>query len=267
MLKCSFILLFVFIIGFSPVIADDKDQKSETPNATELVKKADLLLRGENSSEHYVDFVVNRPGQKIARKVIVYLKSKKYSLTHFIKPIKDRDTTILKRDYDMWMYTPSVRKKIRIPFGMMHQGVLGSDFTYDDLLKESTLTDDYTHKIVSESKGMKKKHGKVYIVDLAPIAGRPVTYKKLRLWIREKGSILLRTQYYNEKLEVVRVLSYSDLKVIDGREIPTTWKMSNLEHEGYSTDYTIIDGKYNKIEDDNIFAPKTLENPPSSDWK
>ena len=86
MLKISFILLSIITIISNPIAAQDD---AAMPNATELVKKADLLLRGEDSSEHHVNFVVNRPGQKIARKVVVYLKGKKYSLTHFTKPIKE----------------------------------------------------------------------------------------------------------------------------------------------------------------------------------
>jgi len=148
------------------------------PNADELVRKADHLLRGEISSKHYVDFDVYRPGQIIRRKMIIYLRKRKFGLSQFVAPLRDRNTTILKRGYDLWMYTPRIRKTIRIPFAMMHEGILGSDFTYDDIIKEATLADDYSHKIIGVSRKMSKIYGKVYVVDLYPLPGRPITYKK-----------------------------------------------------------------------------------------
>ena len=234
--------------------------------ATELVKNADMKLRGKISSFHAVEFVVHRPGKVVERTMLAYLKGKKFSFAHFTKPVRDKNTTLLKRDHDLWMYTPKVRKIVRIPFGMMHQGVLGSDFTYDDIVKEATLTDDYDHKIVGVSKKFSKRFKrKVYIIDMFPKPGRPVAYKKLRAWISPKGSQFYRLQYYNDNLKVTRILKYSNFQKIDDRVIPTKWTMYNLLKKGYKTTYEIKKGRYNKITEDGMFVQRSLKNPPSEE--
>ena len=57
---------------------------------------------------------------------------------------------------------------------------------------------------------------KVYVVDLTPLPGRPVAYKKLRLWIRDKDGIMVRQHFYNDDLKVTRVMQYSDIREIGG---------------------------------------------------
>ena len=241
---------------------------ADNPNPSELVKKADLLLRGEKSSIHLADFVVYRPGKEIKRKILVYLWGKKYSFTNFLAPISDRGTTLLKRDYDLWMYTPRLHKKMRIPFSMMHQGVQGSDFTYDDLVKEATLSDDYSHKLVGLSPSMSKGDNKVYVVDLHPLQGKPVAYKKLRLWIQENEPMILRQQFYNDDLQVVRILEFSEIRDMGGRRIPTVWKMKDVEKQDHYSVMQILKASYNEIQDESTFAPRSLQNPPPPPlWK
>ncbi|BBM82290.1 outer membrane lipoprotein-sorting protein [Candidatus Uabimicrobium amorphum] len=233
------------------------------PNATALVKKADLLIRGEKSSEQHVSFSVIRANKKVDRTMMVYLKGKNYSFTHILKPIKDKNTVILKRNSDMWMYTPAVRKEIKIPVSMMHESVLGSDFTYDDIMRESTFTDDYSHKLVGKSPSMEKTHGTVYIIDLAPLPGRAVAYKKLRMWIRTSDGNMLRVQYYNDDLKVQRILSLEDIASVGDRSIPTKWTMVDNSVKGNMTVYRILGARYNKMENEDIFNKRSILSPPN----
>ena len=43
----------------------------------------------------------------------------------------------------MWNYIPSVEKVIKVPPSMMMQSWMGSDFTNDDIVKESSISRDY----------------------------------------------------------------------------------------------------------------------------
>ncbi|NQV03590.1 MAG: outer membrane lipoprotein-sorting protein [Bacteroidia bacterium] len=266
-MKQSILLLFALSMSAFLLFALSMSA-SAAPNATALVKKASLLLRGEVSSNHHISFVVHRPGIEKKREMIVCLKGNDYSFGHIISPLRDRNITFLRRNHDMWTYIPKVSKAIRIPFAMMHEGVLGSDFTYEDLFKAYTLTDDYSHKILGLSKAMSKKHGRVYIVELLPLPGHRAVHKKLRLWIKEKPNpMILRQQFYNDKLEVVRVLVFSEIRKYGDRNLPQMWKMNDLTKKGYYTVYKIINASYNDIESAEMFAEKSLASPPKPIWK
>jgi hypothetical protein len=238
------------------------------PDASQLVKQADLLLRGQHSSIQYVEFTVYRPDRVIKRKMVNYLMGKKYSLSHVVEPVRDCNTVILKRADDVWMHVPTVSKTIRIPSSMMHDGVLGGDFNYDDITKQTTFTDDYTPKIIGLSKAMQEEHGKVYVLDLTPLPDRPTAYKKVRLWIREQGAVILRIHYYNDQMKLNRAMALSDIREVGSQTIPTKWTMTDLTKKGHYTTLRIIDAKFDTIEDVGIFDKQSLESPPPvPEWK
>ena len=49
----------------------------------------------------------------------------------------------LKLHPNMWNYIPRVERTLRIPPSMMLQSWMGSDFTNDDLVRESSQLEDY----------------------------------------------------------------------------------------------------------------------------
>ena len=71
-------------------------------------------------------------------------------LTLITAPARDKGQTFLKRGTEMWTWTPSISRLTKLPPSMMSQGWMGSDYTNDDILKESSVVDDYTHEIIGE---------------------------------------------------------------------------------------------------------------------
>jgi hypothetical protein len=63
---------------------------------------------------------------------------------HFF-PARDAGTVFLKRDKEIWNWQPSIERTIKLPPSMMMQSWMGSDFTNDDLVRESSIVNDYTH--------------------------------------------------------------------------------------------------------------------------
>ena len=65
-------------------------------------------------------------------------------------PAKDKGQVFLKIKTDMWNWVPSIEKIVKIPPSMMMQAWMGSDFTNDDLVKESSIVKDYAHRLVGK---------------------------------------------------------------------------------------------------------------------
>jgi hypothetical protein len=264
-------ILFLTLL-ILPLGAEDKDiKKVKFPNATDLVKAADELLRGAISSVQEADFIVIRPDRKILRTFLVYLKGTNLSLAQFLAPLRDKNITNLKRKYDLWLHTPKIRKTIRIPATMMHEGFMGSDFTYDDIVKATTLTHGYFHKIIGVSKKYEKKFGTVYVVDLKPRPEMPIAYPKLRLWIKAEGTILLRQAYYaqnpkTKKLFVQRIVVFDDIKELGGRTFGTRQTMVVMEKKGYRTIFHTKKAEYDKGIEDSVFNMRSLTSPPKPKW-
>jgi outer membrane lipoprotein-sorting protein len=235
---------------------------AELPNAKELVRKAELLLRGEESSVQFISLTSIRPGKKMSWEMIIYRKGTDYCFCHVTKPIKFRNTTLLKRKKEVWVYDSQSQRRTAIQDTQMQEKLFESDFTYEDILQKTSFAEDYSHKIVGISKKLSTKDSKVYVIDLKSLPDRSTPYAKLRLWIREKGFVLLRKQYYDSALKVYRVMKFSDISELAGREMPTLWTMYEITKKGHFTRLEIKNARFNQSLDEKIFEPGSLSNPP-----
>ena len=73
-----------------------------------------------------------------------------YSLIYITAPAKEKGQVFLKRKNEMWNWVPSIERMVKIPPSMMMQSWMGSDFTNDDMVRESSIVKDYTHKLLGE---------------------------------------------------------------------------------------------------------------------
>jgi len=69
-------------------------------------------------------------------------------------PQEDAGTAILKVGNQTWCYLPKANRTVKMPPSMMMTPWMGSDFTLNDLVKESRLTNDYVIATSLKESGM-----------------------------------------------------------------------------------------------------------------
>jgi len=165
-----------------------------------------------------------------------------YYLIYITAPARDKGQVFLKRDNNMWNWMPSISRMIKIPPSMMMSSWMGSDFNNDELMKESSLVVDYTHKITGEEK---INNYDCYIVELQPLPQAPVVWDKVVLWISKEHDFALKADYYGKNNELVNQQFSSDIKMMDGRLIPSKMEVVPVQKKGNKTVLTIEKIKFN----------------------
>jgi outer membrane lipoprotein-sorting protein len=164
-------------------------------DATEIIRKADNKFQGEKSSISTMTMIVKRP--KWDRTIVfkTWTRGRDYALTLILEPAKEKGQSFLKVKNEMWNWNPTISRMIKLPPSMLSQGWMGSDYTNDDLLRESSLVNDYTHKIIgSETIGGTD----CWKIELLPKENAAVVWGKIIKWISRDGFDQLRTEYYDE---------------------------------------------------------------------
>jgi len=208
-------------------------------DAKEIVKKADELMRAKSSySEITMNIVKPDWSREVSMKA--WALEPDYSIIYITEPARDKGTVTLKRKTEVWNWLPSAQKVIKIPPSMMLQSWMGSDFTNDDLVKESSVIRDYTHKLIGEENidGMD-----CYKIQLTPKPDAGVVWGKVIAWIAKNTYLEPKVEYYDEDGFMVKQFIGSNLKKMDGRNIFTHWEMIPEDKPGNKT---IMD--YNKIQ-------------------
>ncbi|MBI3599048.1 MAG: outer membrane lipoprotein-sorting protein [Nitrospinae bacterium] len=177
------------------------------------------------------------------------------ALVTILAPPKEAGKVSLKIDGAMWNYLPNIGQAIRVHPSAMSQSWMGSDFSNDDLIRETSFVDDYSQT----SEGIEDTaSGKVYRLVLIPHSDASIVWGKVIYLITVKENLPIRQEFYDEHGALIRVLTFSDFKVMDGRLIPTVWIMKRSGREGQTT-IVISEVTFDVNIPDRLFSIKEIE--------
>ena len=263
-IKPVYILLIAVFI-FAPVFSF-ASEKSEIPNLSpiNLLKKIDELYRSDSSySEMEMEVVTPNWSRTIGIKS--WTRGMKKTFIYITSPKKDEGITTLRLGNKMWNYFPKINKVMRVPPSMMMGSWMGSDFTNDDLVKESTFIDDYTGEFFTPSSAEQASQGKpkidnsLYYIRLKPKKETISLWAKIEILIDKKNNLPVKQIYFDEKGRIARVMEFKDIKKLGGKFLPATLLMQVISKPGRRT---VI--KYKKMDFDvkipaSIFSIRNLQ--------
>ena len=220
-----------------------------------IVRQADEKFRG-SSSIGELTMIIERPSWTRTVSMKNWTLGNDYSLIYITTPAKEKGQVFLKRDKEMWNWVPNIERMIKIPPSMMMQSWMGSDFTNDDLVKESSMADDYDQKLMGE-----EEFGgyQCYKIQLIPHDDAAVVWGKVIMWISKEELHWLKAEFYDEDEYLVNTEILSDIKKMDDRVMPTRLEMIPADEEGHKT--TLI---FDKIDfdvkiDESFFSQQKMK--------
>jgi outer membrane lipoprotein-sorting protein len=202
---------------------------SQTPK--EIIKIADERLRGSSSYTEMTITIV-RPKWEKKMKLKSWSKGTDYSVSLVTSPAKEKGSVFLKRKKEAWNYLPTIERTIKLPPSMMTQNWMGTDFTNDDLIKQSSMVVDYTHKLIGTES---IENLKCWKLELVPTEETSVVWGKLIIWIDKIDYMQLKTEFYDEDLEIVNKMVGSKIKEFNGKKLPSKLEYFPLDDEGNKT--------------------------------
>ncbi len=225
-------------------------------NATEIIKKADEKWNGEKSSESHMTMTIVRPSWERTIEFKNWTKGRDNALTLIVAPAKEKGQAFLKRGTEMWNWMPTISRMIKLPPSMMADGWMGSDYTNDDVLKESSIVVDFSHKIVGKETvdGMD-----CWKIELIPNDDAAVVWGKIVKWITKDNYIQMKSEYYDEDEYLIKTEFSYDVKTMDGREVPTRIEIIPADKSNQKTVVVMNSMKFNIPIDDSFFSQQNMK--------
>ncbi len=240
--------LLLAILSLSAVIAAQ-------PDPTEIIQKADQHLRGETSTSELKMEIV-KPNWSRTIEMQSWSKGSDYSLILITAPPRDKGTTFLMRQDEVWQWVPSISRTIKIPPSMMMQSWMGSDFTNNDLVQEASIVEDYTHTLLGDTT---IRDYEAWIIKMQPKPEAPVVWEKVLVWVTKDNYIQLRSEYYGEDGELVNTLKMEEIQEMGGRMIPTRWVMIPAQEENQKTIMTYESIEFNTPIPNSFFSIQNMK--------
>lgn len=226
---------------------------SQQPSAADVVKKADEKMRGTTSQVQMV-IKTTRPTWTREMQVKAWMANGDYALILIQSPARDKGIVFLKRGKEVWNWMPTLERTIKLPPSMMSQSWMGTDFTNDDLVKESSLVKDYVHRFIGDTLIDGRP---CYKIESIPKPTTAVVWSKLLVCIDKKDYLELYTEFYDENGELINLMRANNIKMMDGRLIPTHFEMIPTDKKNQKTELIYNNILFNRPIDSKQF---TIEN-------
>ena len=230
-------------------------------DAKEIARRAEDSLRSARTT---LDASMTVVSPRLSAPRVVRFQSweerdTKRSMVRILSPAKDAGTGFLKLHPNLWMFVPRVERTIRIPPSMMLQSWMGSDMTNDDLVKESSTLDDYSHRLLGLDPSPEgNPELPAYVVEYIPNEDAPVVWGKIVAWIEQEYGTPLQQDFYDEDGSLLRRMQFSDIRAVGDRRVPYHWSMTPLDKEGHSTTIEIESIVFDAEIEPSVFTKRNL---------
>lgn len=224
-------------------------------SAREIIDRADQLMQG-NSNKATMTMKIIRPGWSREITMKSWAKGTEYSLILIMAPARDKGTGFLKREKELWNWQPKIDRVVKLPPSMMMQSWMGSDFTNDDLVKESSIVEDYTHELGKDTTVIGYDCWKVI---LTPKEEAAVVWGRIDAYISKEEYYQLLIKYYDEDGYLVNTMKLSDIRQMGDRKIPTYLEMIPADDPDQKTVIIYEDIEFNVDIPKNFFSIQNLK--------
>lgn len=224
-------------------------------SALEIVKKMDQKMRGNTSQAEMIIKTV-RPTWSREMQVKTWMKGTSYAMILVQAPIKEKGIVFLKRKKEVWNWMPTLERTIKLPPSMMANSWMGTDFTNDDLVKESSVVEDYVHTIVGDTLIDQQS---CYLIKMVPKPQTAVVWGKLIVSVDKKEFLERHTEFYDEEGKLMNTMIADEIKMMDGRLIPTHMTMIPADKKNHKTEILYKSIRFNKTIDDNFFSVEKIK--------
>ena len=239
----------------SLILAWSQRAQTQQPTGHEIVERVESLLWGKTLQAD-LEMTVSTPRWQRTLSLRTWIDRPRQSFIRILAPAKEAGIASLRIGGEMWNYLPAIERTIKIPPSMMMQPWMGSDFTNDDLVKESSLVDDYVHRVLNTET---TAGGPVYVVEAVPKPDAAVVWGRLVLKARKADFIPVSEEFYDERGQLVRVMTFSDVRSLGGRIIPTRWELRPTAKPGNWTALVLKRALYDAPIDAEVFSQRNLQ--------
>ncbi|MGQ1948463.1 outer membrane lipoprotein-sorting protein [Geofilum sp. OHC36d9] len=229
--------------------------KGFSQSATEIIKKMDDKTQG-NSNISEMSMAIVRPKYTRTIEFKNWSLKRDYFMTYITAPAKDKGQVFMKYKTEMWNYTPSINRMIKLPPSMMSQGWMGSDYSNDDLVKQSSVVTDYNHTLIGEE----TIDGRMcYKIEMIPHQTSNIVWGKVLIWVDKALFISMKAAYYDEENYLVRTEYGKDIKTFDGRKLTSVIEIIPADEPENKTIITIKSMDFDVDVKESFFTQQNMK--------
>ena len=161
---------------------------------------------------------------------------------------------MLKLENKLWIYSPSTDRIIQISGHMLRQSVMGSDLSYEDMMEDPKLVNDY-HAVVT---GTVMVDGySCWEVELTAKKD-DLAYYARKIWVDKERHIPLREELFAKSGKLLKKTELKDITRVQDRWYPKRIIFKDMLKKGKGTEFIIEMVQFDQNIPEHIFSKAAL---------
>ena len=184
-----------------------------------------------------------------------WTEGKDKSFTEYLSPAREKGTRMLKLAKQLWIYSPSTDRTVQISGHMLRQSAMGSDMSYEDMMEDAPLKEQYNATVIGEEAIDGRK---CWVLNLTSIVA-DINYYSQKLWVDEEKLVPLKIQQFAKSGKQLKEITLSDFQKFQGRWYPKKMVYKDVMKDGKGTTFRIEEIQFNATIPENIFNKSNLK--------
>ena len=248
-LRCL-LLVLVLAAGAAPAADVLPDA---LPDGAQILARVDENIASRNKVLEAQMVIHGRRGTRTVESRS-WIEGNRRSFTEYLAPPRERGTKMLKIGDELWTYTPSTDRIIRISGHLLRQSVMGSDLSYEDLMEDPRLVELYT----AATAGVDTVLGRpCWILDLSSRGG-DIAYDARRVWVDQEHAVLLREERYAKSGMLLKTTEVREMREIEGRWVAAHIVFRDALRDGEGTEFILESMTFDAEIPPHVFSKASL---------
>lgn len=226
---------------------------AQYPSGKELLDRIDKNMSSENrivTSKMIINGT--RTSRTIESKS--WAVGDKQAYTEYLAPAREKGTKMLKLEDQLWIYSPSTDRTIQISGHMLRQSVMGSDLSYEDMMEDSKLIDNYDAAVIGEEVIGEQN---CWILELQAKTS-DVSYQIRKVWVDKDRYIPLKEELYAKSGKLLKKTELFDIQRLGNRWYPKRVVFKDMLKIGDGTEFIIESIQFDQEIPEHIFTKASL---------
>jgi outer membrane lipoprotein-sorting protein len=246
-MKKSINLLIIVSLLISTVVSQSP------PSGEEILMRVDANIGSDNKISQGKMIIHGRRGSRTIESKS-WIQGEDQSFTEYLAPPREKGTKMLKIGDELWMYSPSTDRTIRISGHMLRQSVMGSDLSYEDLMEDRRLQNDYDAEVVGEE----NLEDRPCWVLLLTSKTEDVAYHSRKIWVDKEKYVSLKEERFARSGKLLKIFEVKEVRRIQNRWMPTNMVFKDALKAGEGTEFILESIEFNADIPDYIFSKASL---------
>lgn len=248
-------VIFIVVMIAASVIVIRSFALQDTPTGEWILQKLDDNIGSDNKIYLGKMIIHGRRGSRTMQSKS-WIQGDEKSFTEYLAPPREKGTKMLKLGDQLWTYSPSTDRTIKISGHMLRQSVMGSDLSYEDMLEDRRMINLYDANVVSEELYRERP---CWVLELTAKEGaEDIAYHSRKIWVDKERYVSLKEERFAKSGKLLKTTEVKNVRLIDDRWVPDEVVFRDVLKAGKGTEFIIESIEFNATIPDHVFSKASL---------